>query len=92
MARSGGFRKPKAANGNDLALTRRIDELFPTWPFPGLWRMTAMLRGEGRLVNRKRARHLMRESAALSSTAFSLFASETSRVLNGSSIYRMSRR
>ena len=35
------------ANDNDLALLRRIDELFTRWPFLGSRRMTAMLRAEG---------------------------------------------
>ena len=60
LARSGVYRKPKAANDNDLALMRRIDELFLAWPFLGSRRMTAMLRAEGHGVNRKRVRRLMR--------------------------------
>ncbi|WP_264818283.1 IS3 family transposase, partial [Acidomonas methanolica] len=48
------------ANDNDPALMRRIDELFLTWPFLGSRRMTAMLRAEGHVVNRKRVRRLMR--------------------------------
>ena len=47
------------ANDNDLALMRRIDELFTRWPFLGSRRMTAMLRAEG-FVNRKRVQRLMR--------------------------------
>jgi putative transposase len=39
---------------------RRLDALFMAWPFLGSRRMTAMLRGEGLEVNRKRARRLMR--------------------------------
>jgi putative transposase len=49
-----------AANDDDPALMRRIDELFTTWPFLGSRRMTAMLRAEGRAVNRKRVQRLMR--------------------------------
>jgi putative transposase len=30
---SGVYRPPSAANNNDLALMRRIDELFTAWPF-----------------------------------------------------------
>ena len=44
LGRSGVYRPPAAANDNELALMRRIDELFMTWPFLGLRRMTAMLR------------------------------------------------
>jgi putative transposase len=61
IARSGVYRPPPAANDNDLALMRRIDELFTAWPFLGSRRMTAMLRAEGYAVNRKRVRRLMRK-------------------------------
>ncbi|WP_040622664.1 IS3 family transposase, partial [Rhodovulum sp. PH10] len=44
----------------DLALMRRLDELFTTWPFYGSRRLTATLRAEGWLVNRKRVQRLMR--------------------------------
>ena len=47
VARSGVYRPPRPANDNDLALMRRIDELFTAWPFLGSRRMTAMLRGRG---------------------------------------------
>jgi putative transposase len=51
---------PRPANDDDLALLRRIDELFTRWPFLGSRRMTAMLRAEGRTINRKRVQRLMR--------------------------------
>jgi putative transposase len=38
-----------------------LDELFLAYPFMGSRRMTAMLRAEGRAVNRKRVRRLMRK-------------------------------
>ena len=60
IARSGAYRLPSAANDDDLALLRRIDELFTRWPFLGSRRMTAMLRAEGQAVNRKRVQRLMR--------------------------------
>jgi putative transposase len=43
-----------------LALMHRIDELFTAWPFLGSRRITALLRDEGRAVNRKRVQRLMR--------------------------------
>jgi HTH-like domain len=54
-------RVPAAAAGhdNDLALMRRIDEMFTAWPFLGSRRMTAMLRVDGYAINRKRVRRLM---------------------------------
>ena len=60
LARSGVYRPPTPANDNDLALMRRIDELFTAWPFLGSRRMTAMLRADGHDINRKRVRRLMR--------------------------------
>jgi putative transposase len=60
LARSGVYRQPAAANDNELTLMRRIDELFTAWPFPGSRRITALLRAEGRAVNRKRVQRLMR--------------------------------
>jgi putative transposase len=61
IARSGVYRPPAAANENDLALMRRLDELFTAWPFLGSRRMTAMLRAEGHVINRKRVQRLMRQ-------------------------------
>jgi putative transposase len=61
VARSGVYRKPRPANDNDLALMRRIDELFTDWPFLGSRRIAAMLRAEGQAVNRKRVQRLMRQ-------------------------------
>jgi putative transposase len=59
LARSGVYRLGKAANDNDLAVMRRLDELFLAHPFLGSRRMAAMLR-EGRPINRKRVQRLMR--------------------------------
>ena len=55
------YRQPRPANDNDLALMRRIDELFTRWPFFGSRRITAMLRSEGTPINRKRVQRLMRQ-------------------------------
>lgn len=61
VGRSGVYRPQPAANDDaDLALMRRIDELFMAWPFLGSRRMAAMLRAEGCRVNRKRVQRLMR--------------------------------
>jgi putative transposase len=61
IGRSGVYRPPRPANDNDLALMRRLDELFMAWPFLGSRRMAALLRAEGRPLNRKRVRRLMRK-------------------------------
>jgi putative transposase len=62
VARSGVYRPLAAATeDDDLALMRRLDELFTAWPFLGSRRMTAMLRADGHAINRKRVRRLMRK-------------------------------
>jgi putative transposase len=61
VARSGVYRAPPDNEDDVLAMMRRIDELFTAWPFLGSRRMTAMLRAEGHVVNRKRVRRLMRK-------------------------------
>jgi putative transposase len=61
ISRSGVYRPKRPANDDDLALMRRIDELFMTWPFLGSRRMAAMLSVDGERVNRKRVRRLMRK-------------------------------
>lgn len=60
LARSGVYRPSKAANDDDLAVMRRLDELFLAHPFLGSRRMAAMLRAEDRPINRKRVQRLMR--------------------------------
>src|SRR5438105_2066519 len=61
VVRSSVYRPPRPANDNDLALMRRIDELYTAWPFLDSRRMTALLRAEGHRVNRKRVQRLMRQ-------------------------------
>jgi putative transposase len=60
-ARSSVYRQRQPANDNDLAVMRRLDELFTAWPFLGSRRMAAMLRVEGHRINRKRVQRLMRQ-------------------------------
>lgn len=60
LSRSGVYR-PKAANDeDDLALMRRIDELFLAHPFLGSRRIALMLSEDGCAVNRKHIQRLMR--------------------------------
>ncbi len=61
LARSGVYRQRRPANDNDLAVMRRLDALFTTWPFLGSRRMAAMLRTEEHRINRKRVQRLMRQ-------------------------------
>jgi len=63
VARSTLYYRPAPVSADDLAVMRRIDELYLASPFYGSRRMTAVLRREGWAVNRKRARRLMRVMA-----------------------------
>jgi putative transposase len=60
VARSGVYRPRPEPDADDLALMRRIDELYLERPFYGSRRMTFDLNEEGRGVNRKRVQRLMR--------------------------------
>ena len=60
VARSGVYRPRPEPSADDLALMRRIDELYLERPFYGSRRMTFDLNEEGRGVNRKRVQRLMR--------------------------------
>ena len=60
VARSGVYRAKPETSAEDLALMRRIDELYLEKPFYGSRRMTFALNEEGRGVNRKRVQRLMR--------------------------------
>jgi putative transposase len=60
LCRSGVYRPKRVPDDDDLALMRRLDELYTAHPFLGSRRMTAMLRAEGLRINRKRVQRLMR--------------------------------
>lgn len=60
IARSTLYYRPAAVDFDDLALMRRMDELYLASPFYGSRRMAAVLRREGLVVNRKRVQRLMR--------------------------------
>ena len=59
LARSGVYRERRGPDAGELALMRKIDELFLAHPFLGSRRIAIMLRSEGLSVNRKRAKRLM---------------------------------
>ena len=60
VARSTLYYQPVPVSADDLAVMRRMDELYLACPFYGSRRMSAVLRREGWAVNRKRVRRLMR--------------------------------
>ena len=63
IARSTLYYQTAPTSADDLAVMRRIDELYLASPFYGSRRMTAVLRRESWLVNRKRVQRLMRVMA-----------------------------
>jgi putative transposase len=63
VARSTLYYQPAPVSVDDLAVMRRIDELYLASPFYGSRRMTAVLRRAGWRVNRKRVQRLMRVMA-----------------------------
>ena len=60
VARSGVYRPRSEPDADDLALMRRLDEIYLERPFYGSRRMTFELNEEGLGVNRKRVQRLMR--------------------------------
>lgn len=60
LACSGVYRAKAANDDEDVALLRRLDELFTQYPFMGSRRLRLELREGGLRVNRKRAQRLMR--------------------------------
>jgi putative transposase len=60
VARSTLYYQPAPMDPDELALMRRIDELYTAAPFYGSRRMVAGLRRDGGTVKRKRVRRLMR--------------------------------
>ena len=60
ISRSAFYYRPKGESPENLALMRRIDELFLRYPFYGSRQMVRQLRREGVAVGRHRIRRLMR--------------------------------
>ena len=60
ISRSSFYYAPKGESVENLALMRRIDELFLKYPFYGSRQMVRQLRREGSRVGRHRVRRLMR--------------------------------
>jgi putative transposase len=60
ISRSSFYYAPKGESPENLALMRRIDELFLKYPFYGSRQMARKLRREGVCVGRHRVRRLMR--------------------------------
>jgi putative transposase len=61
LSRSSLYYQPATDDTEDLALMALIDRQFLETPYYGSRKMTAWLRREGHVVNRKRVRRLMRQ-------------------------------
>lgn len=61
LNRSGLYYKPVAPSPEEIALKHRIDVIYTEHPFYGSKRITAQLRREGWVVNRKAVQRHMRE-------------------------------
>ena len=60
VSRASLYYRPRPPRPETVALYHRIGEIYTATPFYGSRRMTAVLRPEGFLVNRKRVQHAMR--------------------------------
>src|SRR5207237_3454187 len=60
VPRSSVYRKPAEVSAEDLAIMALIDRQYLARPYYGSRRMAAWLATQGRRVNRKRVRRLMR--------------------------------
>lgn len=61
VSRSGLYYRPVPPSTEEIALKHRIDELYTEHPFYGSRRITAKLRREGLLINRKAVQRHMQE-------------------------------
>lgn len=61
LSRSSLYYQPVPPTTEEVKLKHRIDEIFTAYPFYGSRRITAQLRREGWLINRKRVQRCLRE-------------------------------
>jgi putative transposase len=61
LSRSSLYYQPVPPSREEVALKHRIDELYTAYPFYGSRRITAQLRREGEVINRKAVQRHMRE-------------------------------
>jgi putative transposase len=60
LSRASLYYEPTEESAENLLLMRLLDEQYTRTPFYGVLKMTALLRGDGHLVNCKRVRRLLR--------------------------------
>src|SRR5690349_7878994 len=61
LSRSSLYYRPLGPSSQEVALKHRIDEIYTQHPFFGSRRIAAVLRREGRVLNRKAVQRHMRE-------------------------------
>jgi len=61
LSRASLYYKVVPPTAEEIAVKHRIDEIYTDWPFYGSRKMTAQLRREGRVINRKTVQRHMRE-------------------------------
>jgi len=61
VSRSSLYYQPVPVSPEELAIKRRIDEIYTAHPFYGSPKITAQMNGEGWGINHKRVEHYMRE-------------------------------
>lgn len=61
LSRSSLYYHPRSPSPSEVALKHRIDELYTAHPYYGSRRITAVLRQEGQVVNRKAVQRHMQE-------------------------------
>jgi putative transposase len=61
LNRTSLYYQPVAVSAEELAIKRRIDEIYTAWPFYGSPRITAQMNREGWGVNHKRIERYLRE-------------------------------
>jgi putative transposase len=61
LSRSSLYYQPKGPSAEEIALKHRIDELYTAHPYYGSRRISAVLRQEGRVINRKAVQRHMQE-------------------------------
>ena len=60
LNRSSYYHQPQGENQENLAIMKRIDEIYLTYPFYGSRRMTYVLKEDGFQLGRHRVRRLMK--------------------------------
>ena len=61
LSRTSLYYQPKPVSAEELAIKRRIDEIYTAWPFYGSPRITAQMNREGWRVNHKRIERYLRQ-------------------------------